>query len=45
MRHQALTYEDGLHEPREVALETRLDVPGVERGGYDALVAVPPCEL
>jgi hypothetical protein len=45
MRHQGLTHHDGLHEPREVAQEIRLDVPGVERGGYDALIAVPPCEL
>ena len=30
-----------------MALEIRLDVPGVERGGHDSdtLIAVPPCRL
>ena len=44
---ETLTYDDRLHEPRkvEVALEIRLDVPRVERGGHDTLIALPPCEL
>ena len=44
-RGESSTYEDGPHKPREVALEIRFDVSGVERGGYDTLVAVPSCQL